>query len=292
MFGDPIPVICPPGFADRLDRALAQLMPDLSRGEARRLIDAGSVFIDGARCRVASRMVRAGMRLRVAGDTPEAKHVSLSIVYEDADCIAIDKPAGMPAQPTRSAAAGTALDVLIDQLSERAGRRVRLWLVHRLDAPTSGVLLFAKTRAAAAALGKAFQDRAVEKNYVARVAAGATESALRTVGSGVIDLPLRNVGGRAKVVAAGKPAQTEWCVLGRDADTMLLRLHPITGRLHQLRAHLHASGHPILGDRLYGGPPAERLMLHAAKLSFCHPRSGERIVIASPVPEDLKGTRV
>jgi 23S rRNA-/tRNA-specific pseudouridylate synthase len=164
---------------------------------------------------------------------------------------------------------------------------VRLWLVHRLDAPTSGVLLFAKTRTAAGVLGKAFQGRAVEKTYVARVAAGDAESVLRSQESGEIDLPLRNVGGRAKVTAAGKPAQTKWRVLQRDADTMLLRLRPITGRLHQLRAHLHASGHSIVGDRLYGGPPASRLMLHAATLSVTHPRTGDHLEVTAPPPKGL-----
>lgn len=284
---DQVSVICPPGFAERLDRALAQLVPELSRGEARRLIAAGSVFVDGARCRVASRMVSAGARLRMAGETAETSPVTLPIVYEDVDCIAIDKPADMPAAPTRSAAAGTALDALADQLGRREGRRVRLWLVHRLDAPTSGVLLFAKTRVAAGTLGKAFQDRVVTKTYVARVDSAAETSPLHGSESGHIALALRNVGGRAKVVADGKPARTEWQVLQRDGGTMLLQLRPITGRLHQLRAHLHASGHPIVGDRLYGGPPAPRLMLHAATLSFPHPRSGERIEISAPVPVEL-----
>lgn len=284
---DQATVICPPGFAERLDRALAQLVPELSRGEARRLIAAGSVFVDGARCRVASRLVRAGARLRVAGEAAETAPVPLTVVYEDADCIAIDKPADMAAAPTRSAAAGTALDVLAEQLGCREGRRVPLWLVHRLDAPTSGVLLFAKTRAAAGTLGKAFQDRVVTKTYVARVGGGAETSPLRRSASGEIALALRNVGGRAKVVADGKPARTEWQVLRRDDDTLLLQLRPITGRLHQLRAHLHASDHPIIGDRLYGGLPAPRLMLHAATLSFPHPRHGERIEITAPVPVEF-----
>lgn len=259
---------------------MAQLLPDLSRGEARRLIAAGSVFVDGARCRVAARIVRAGARLRVVGEAPQASTEALPVIFEDADCIAIDKPAGMPAAPTRSAAAGTALDVL----AERLQRGASLWLVHRLDARTSGVLLFAKNRAAAGALGKAFQARIVTKTYLARVPLGLETSPLRHDTSGSIDLALCNVGGRAKVVAEGKPARTEWQVLRRDGETMLLQLRPITGRLHQLRAHLHAAGHPILGDRLYGGPPASRLMLHAATLSFPHPRSGEPIEIAAPIP--------
>lgn len=285
-------VVCPPGFADRLDRALAHLLPNLSRGEARRLIAAGSVFVDGARCRVASRTVRAGVRLRVAHAAQQPAAITLPVLYEDADCVAIDKPADLPAAPTRTAAAGTALDLLPEQLAHGRGARVQLWLVHRLDAPTSGVLLFAKTRAAAGALGKSFEDRMVSKTYVARVGNGAGPSALCAGDAGVIDLPLRNVGGRAKVSDDGKPAQTEWRVLRRDRDTMLVQLHPITGRLHQIRAHLHAGGHPIVGDRLYGGPPAARLMLHAATLSFPHPRSGARIEIAAPLPVEINAAKL
>lgn len=279
-------VVCPPGFADRLDRALALLMPPLSRGEARRLIAAGSVFVDGGRCRVASRTVRAGVRLRVAAESVVTPLAPLPIVYEDADCVAIDKPADMPAAPTRSAAAGTALDRMKEQLRQRDGRPLLLWLVHRLDAPTSGVLLFAKTQAAAALLGKAFQERVVVKSYLARIDAPST-SPLFNETSGSIDLPLRNVGGRARVVADGQPAHTDWEVLHRDGDALLLRLRPTTGRFHQLRAHLQAIGHPIVGDQLYGGLPASRLMLHAAMLTLPQPHNGERLEIAAPVPVEF-----
>jgi len=276
-----VEVSCPPGYDDRLDRALADLVTGLSRTQARRLIADGGVFVDGRRCRVASRIVRGGSRLRVATLPPRASEARLQILYEDEACVAVDKPADMPAAPTRSAAAGTVFDVLQRQLRERDRRPRALWLVHRLDAPTSGVLLFAKSREAAAALGRAFERQLVTKAYVARVAGHPSQPA------GSVDLPLRNIGGRSAVRTDGRPAHTEWEVVSSDSHTSLVRLRPKTGRMHQLRVHMQALGHPIVGDRLYGGPVAPRLMLHAATLIVPHPSTGQPIEIHAPVPPEL-----
>jgi len=276
-----VEVSCPPGYEARLDRALADLVTDLSRTQARRLIDNGSVFVDGRRCRIASRVVRAGDRLRVESDPRMTEPMRLVILYEDETCLAVDKPAGMPAAPTRSAAVGTALDVAERQLRQRDGRACTVWLVHRLDAPTSGVLLFAKSRRAAAALSRAFQLQLVTKIYLARIVGRPVQSA------GSIDRSLRNIGGRSAVRTDGRPAHTEWEVVSSDGHTSLVQLRPTTGRMHQLRVHLQAIGHPIVGDRLYGGPPAPRLMLHAATLIFPHPTTGRRIEIRSPIPAEF-----
>jgi 23S rRNA pseudouridine1911/1915/1917 synthase len=268
-------VTCPPGEADRLDRVLARLVPDLSRGAARRLIADGRIFLDGARCKVASRVVHPGSVLRVATAELPAGDVGapLAILHEDAELVAIDKPAGMPSAPTRTAAAGTALTTLEAQLRARDGRPTRLAVVHRLDAGTSGVLLFAKTRTAAAALGAAFAEGRIEKEYLARVASAPAAP------HGRIDLALASHGRRAHVSASGRAARTDWEIAGGDAYGTWLRLWPHTGRMHQLRVHLQAIGHPIAGDRAYGGPPAPRLMLHAARLVLPHPRTGERLEI-------------
>lgn len=275
-----ITLTCPAGEPDRLDRMVARLLPATTRGAARRLIADGRVFVDGRRCRVASRTVRAGTALRIAAAAAATNATSatprdLPILHEDDDLVAVDKPAGMPAAPTRTAAAGTALTTLERQLTARDGRPVRLFVVHRLDAGTSGVLLFAKTRVAAAALGGAFADGRAEKEYLARVAKA--PGAAR----GSIDLALAADGRRARVAANGRPARTDWEVVDRDPRGALLRLSPRTGRMHQIRVHLQASGHPILGDRAYGGPPAPRLMLHAARLVVPHPGSGAPLMIAS-----------
>ncbi len=277
---DATTVTCPPGAADRLDRVLARLLPATSRGAARRLIADGRVFVNKQRCKVASRTIWPGTVLRVTGTTGSAADATapaaatgatpaaasmLPILYEDADLIAIDKPAGMPASPTRTAAAGTAQTELEHQLRARDGNGTRLFVVHRLDAGTSGVLLFAKTGAAAAALGAAFSESRVEKVYLARV------PGTPATPHGTIDLPLATVGRKTIVSASGRPARTDWELVATDGRSSLLRLRPETGRMHQLRVHLNAIGHPIAGDRLYGGPAAPRLMLHAERLVVPHP---------------------
>ncbi len=275
-------VVCPPGGEDRLDRVLARLWPATSRGAARRLIAEGRVFVDGRRCRVASRPIRAGNVLHVA--TAEAVAVAASvalppILFEDAAVLAIDKPAGMATAPTRVGAAGTARDLVTEALRARARGPARLWVVHRLDAATSGVLVFAKTRAAAAALSAAFAEGRVEKTYLARVAIA--PSAPR----GRIDLAIVTEGRRARVDPKGRAARTDWEVVATDDAGALLRLRPATGRMHQLRVHLQAIGHPIVGDRVYGGGRAPRLMLHAERVMVPHPGTGVAIEIRSPASD-------
>lgn len=261
------------GPADRLDRAVAATAA-VSRTAARALIAAGAVFLNGRRCKVASRPVHPGDRLRIGSTAANAAAAPapLAVLFDAHGVVAIDKPAGMPSAPTRQAATGTALTALAAQREARGGGR--LWLVHRLDAAASGVLLFATTRAAAAALSAAFRDRRVRKSYLALVA-GAPAAA-----DGVIELPLAARAGRARVDPRGRPARTHWRVVERRGAATLLAVEPETGRLHQIRAHLAALGHPIAGDRLYGGAPAERLMLHA--LSIAVPLDGREIVVTAP----------
>jgi len=274
--------ICPPHHSDRLDKIIAELFVDVSRTEARRLIAAGSVFVDGRRSRIASRLVHAGQRVQI-GDAPASSGRALVILHEDAACLAIDKPAGMPTAPTQTGAAGTALDLMQKAIGGTAGK-ASLWVVHRLDAATSGVLLFAKTRAAAAQLSEAFREQLVRKTYVARVGG-------RVAGeSGVIELALAREDGKAIVSSTGKAAATEWRVLQSDNTTTLLELHPRTGRMHQIRVHLQAVGHPVLGDRLYGGAPAPRMMLHAARIELpVLGGSGKPSTIEAPIPAALRG---
>ena len=176
---------------------------------------------------------------------------------------------------TCAAEYNAARDLVTEALRARKRGAARLWVVHRLDAPTSGVLVFAKTREAAAALSAAFAEGRVEKEYLARVAG--VPSAPR----GTIDLAIATVGRRANVDPAGRPARTDWELVASDEQGAVLRLRPRTGRMHQLRVHLAAIGHPIRGDRAYGGPPAPRLMLHAERLVVPHPRTGARLTIRS-----------
>jgi 23S rRNA pseudouridine1911/1915/1917 synthase len=269
------------GEPTRLDQAIAASLADVSRGRARRLIDAGSAFVEGRRCRIASRIVRAGERVRVVvAETPGA--VTLRVLYEDDDVIVVDKPSGMATAPTRQAAAGTVHEALRGDLRRRGGGEARLWVVHRLDAATSGVVAFARNAAAARALSRAFQEQLVEKRYVALVSGGPERD------EGRIDSPIEVLGGRARVSERGKAASTSWRVRTRGEHDTLLELEPRTGRMHQLRVHLAALGHPVVGDRLYGGGAASRLMLHAEGMRFPHPRSGERIEVCAALPAEIR----
>lgn len=273
--------VCPAGHADRLDRTVAAFVPEASRTRARLWIAAGSVFIDGRRCRVASREVRAGTRVRVATTvaTDAAAVPHLAILHQDEHMVAIDKPPRMPSAPTRQGATGTALDSLQTQLRLAAGRN-DLFLVHRLDAGTSGVLVFARTAAAATALGGAFANGRVRKSYLAVV------SGRPAAAAGRIDAPLRSSDGRAHVSADGRAALTEWeCAAATVAGT-LLRVRPLTGRLHQIRAHLAAIGHPLVGDPRYGGPAWPRLLLHAESLTLQHPLTDAPLTITALPPDD------
>ncbi|HUZ11532.1 MAG TPA: RluA family pseudouridine synthase [Caulobacteraceae bacterium] len=212
------------------------------------------------------------------------------VICQDGEIIAFDKPAGLSSQGGRIRAA--TLDDLLAAF-ERGGRRPRL--VHRLDRDTSGVILAAVTRPAAAFLGKALMGRRVKKTYLAIVAPGDPEPR-----QGRIAMALRRVSRGREVhmapCAADHPdaecADTGYRTLATRGEAALVELRPHTGRMHQLRAHMAAIGHPIAGDARYGGAlvlagaPAQRLMLHAAAIEFPHPAGGARRIEAQ-VPEDF-----
>ncbi len=206
-------------------------------------------------------------------DTP------LSILHEDAAILVLDKPAGLLTVPGKLE---NRQDCLITRL--RAARWDAL-LVHRLDCDTSGVIIFARTRQAQGFLGQEFEQRRAQKTYVARLK-GRIEGE-----SGTVDLPLGSdwdYRPRQKVDHThGRPAQTDWQVIGRSEDETRVRLTPHTGRSHQLRVHMLALGHPILGDQIYAPETRAahpRLMLHAETLSLHHPATGERVSFAAPLP--------
>lgn len=203
----------------------------------------------------------------------------LVVLHEDRDCVVIDKPSGLLSVPGRDPAHGDSA------LSRVRARWPGAHDVHRLDLDTSGLLLFATRRKAERALKAAFRERAVNKRYAARVAGEVGPD------EGVIDLPLRRETGRPRSVVdaeAGRPARTRFRVLRRDETGTLLDLFPETGRSHQLRVHLAALGHPILGDRFYAPPDvcaaAPRLLLHAAALTFPHPFHGTPLTVEAPPP--------
>jgi 23S rRNA pseudouridine1911/1915/1917 synthase len=221
----------------RLDQALAARF-GISRRKARELISRGSVLVSQRSVRVASREVTGAEELRILEERPP-----LGLLASNDRWLAVNKPAGLPSQPTRDRKAESLEEML------RAEHRT-IYLVHRLDTPTSGVIVFARTQAAAAMLSRLFAEGAIRKTYLARV-----DPPLVT--ELTIDTPIE-----------GKPART--IVRPRGGD--LIEVDIETGRTHQIRIHLAGASHPILGDRRYGGKPAKRLMLHAWKLE--HPELG------------------
>jgi 23S rRNA pseudouridine1911/1915/1917 synthase len=279
----------PSDEGERLDRFIAA-RGGISRGEARRALDAGGVFLDGRRCKVASRAVHAGQSVivnleeagRAAGPTRPLERERL--LYADADLAAVDKPAGVPAQPTLTTDAGT-LPELVGAL---LGAPVTL--VHRLDRETSGVTVFARTRAAAAALAEAFRTGTPEKTYLALTLRAPSPR------EGRLEAPLGKDPARAglrRVDPRGDPAATRYATLSEGPGAALVEARPETGRTHQIRVHLAHLGAPLLGDARYGGPrrvgevEVPRVMLHARRLELTHPVTGARLVLEAPVPADF-----
>jgi tRNA pseudouridine32 synthase/23S rRNA pseudouridine746 synthase len=205
-------------------------------------------------------------------DTP------LRFVHEDAAVLVMDKPAGLLSVPGKLEGRQ---DCLLTRL--QAARWDAL-LVHRLDCDTSGVIIFARTKQAQGFLGQEFEQRRAQKTYVARVHGIIAED------SGTIDLPLASdweYRPRQKVAPDGKPARTDWQVIDRSDNETRVRLTPHTGRSHQLRVHMLALGHPILGDQIYAPDTRAqypRLMLHAQTLSLHHPDTKERVSFSAPTP--------
>jgi tRNA pseudouridine32 synthase / 23S rRNA pseudouridine746 synthase len=205
--------------------------------------------------------------------------VPLDILYQDDLIIVANKPAGLLSVPGKLEGRE---DCLVSRLQAAHWDTL---LVHRLDCDTSGVMIFARTKQAQGFLGQEFEKRRAKKTYVARVWGQLTPD------QGHVDLPLAadwpNRPRQMVDEVNGRPAQTDWQVIGRDAETTRVRLSPLTGRSHQLRVHMLAMGHPILGDPIYATGPARdfpRLILHAETLSLHHPGSGEWVSFTAPCP--------
>lgn len=281
---------------ERLDIFVVRKLPELTRSRARKLIDEGFVLVDGQQPAKAGVTLDAGQRISITLPPPESdtlvpESTQLRIVYEDDDLLVVDKPAGMAVHPSPGHSAGTLVHALLaysPTLSGVAGKK-RPGIVHRLDKDTSGLIMVAKNDAAHLALAKELKDRKVEKTYVALVE-GRVEPP-----EGTIDAPIaRHPTHRRKmaVMAGGREARTHFRVLREIGAYSLLELHPETGRTHQLRVHLASIGHPVAGDRMYGyskrvdGFP--RQFLHAQRLAFAHPTTGQRIEVEAELAEDLK----
>jgi len=291
----------------RLDLFLARRLPQLSRSFIQKLAREGHVVVDGEPARPSS-ILRASQVVTVTIPPPAAtslvpEPIPLSILYEDEDLVVVDKAAGMVVHPGAGVRTGTLVHALLAR-GERwssIGGEHRPGIVHRLDRGTSGVIVVARTDAAHRHLSAQFKDRTGVKTYTA-LCWGSAPSARFGV-----DLALgrdsvlrRRISGRTR---KPRPASTQFAVLERMAGFTLLEARPRTGRTHQIRAHLKSLDLPIVGDREYGGErwrrlPAgplrgllegfDRLALHASRLSFVHPSSGETMAFEAPLPLELR----
>jgi 23S rRNA pseudouridine1911/1915/1917 synthase len=276
----------------RLDAVLARLS-GVPRADIQRAIAAGRVTVDGG-VRPRSSRLRGGelieADLAAAADVP-AEGPAVPIRFDDEHLLVIAKPAGLVTHPTQSRRGGTLVNRLIGMgvpLSMTGGP-LRRGIVHRLDAGTSGLMLVAKDDETHTALSALLRRHAVERRYLA-LARGALEHA-----SFAVDAPLGRRAERVVVDAsAGRPAETAFEIVERLPRATLVEASPRTGRTHQIRVHLAAIGHPVLGDRRYGGAgdDARRLgldrpFLHSWRIAFDHPVSGERIELEEPLPPDL-----
>jgi 23S rRNA pseudouridine1911/1915/1917 synthase len=300
---EPIEFIVPAEFnGQRLDRFLVSVLEQHSRSQIQKLIADGHVTLPRRDAR-ANLAVHEGDRVAVvlpeaAPSQLEGESLPLEIIYQDEDVAVLNKPAGMVVHPGAGHASGTLVNALLHHLTDLSGigGEMRPGIVHRLDRGTSGVMVVAKNDAAHQELARQFHDREVEKEYVALVW-GVVQAGRR------IDAAIgRDPGNRQKMSAKAKHA--------RHAVTRITRAHHLpgltlcqvaiqTGRTHQIRVHLSAIGHPIVGDSLYGGAHRrvagdiravqrlERPFLHAERLAFHHPRDRRRMEFTAPLPEDL-----
>lgn len=273
----------------RLDQALAQLA-GLPRRRARALIAAGQVALDSLPTRTLSRPVATGSVIELypphPGAQPPPSLPLAPVVFADRWLVAAVKPSGVPATAPRVRAPGelTFAESLAMVLSSQAGRRVNPTLLHRLDRATSGLMLFALHPRASRELSRAWQTGGVRKRYLA-VVAGTPGDEEVTLDFPVARDPLTS--GRFAPAPGGRPARTLVRCLARATTSALVEARPLTGRTHQLRVHLAAAGWPVVGDHLYNGPRAPRLMLHAWRLELTHPITGQPLALTAPLPEDF-----
>ena len=286
----------------RLDQALAELLPHYSRSRLQQWLKAGQLRVDGAirrpRDPVAGGEVVSGELTLAVETTAAAQDIPLTVLYQDADLLVINKPAGLVAHPAAGNRDGTLVNALLHHAPELAALP-RAGLVHRLDKDTTGLLVVARSLRAHTALVEQLQARAIEREYLAVVNG-------IPVAGGTVDAPMgRHPVDRQRmaVTPGGKPAVTHYRVLRRFRAHALLRVKLETGRTHQIRVHMAHNRLPLLGDPVYGGRPRvppgasprcletiqqfRRQALHAERLALTHPVTGERREWQAELPADL-----
>jgi 23S rRNA pseudouridine1911/1915/1917 synthase len=290
----------------RLDRALADAVPTLSRERLKVLIRSGAIAADGVAKRDPAIKVRGDEQLQVAVPAPEPAHnepqdIPLRVVFEDEHLLVVDKPAGLVVHPAAGNRDGTLVNALLYHCGgslSGIGGVARPGIVHRIDKDTSGLLVVAKTDVAHERLAKQFAAHSVERRYLAIV------SGVPKVAEGTIDAPLARSSANRKKIAIvetgrGKRAVTHWGRLTALRDAALVECRLETGRTHQVRVHMASIGHPLLGDPVYGGAGKthrklliemsfHRQALHAAELGFIHPVTKHRLSFASAMPPDMQ----
>ncbi len=279
---------------ERLDALLARSIDGVTRSAAQRLIESGAVTLGGAVPKKNYR-TRAGEEYVVvlpeASDVPlAAQDIPLDIVYEDDDVVVVNKPRGMVVHPAPGHPDGTLVNALMfhcgDSLSGVGGER-RPGIVHRIDKDTSGLIIAAKNDFAHRALAAQLADRSLSRVYEAVVRGRMRED------EGTVDRPIgRHPTDRKRMAVTDKnsrPARTDWSVIARYNGYTHIECRLHTGRTHQIRVHLASLGHPLLGDFTYGAPSPDKGLegqcLHARRLKFVHPRTGEHIELATALPE-------
>ncbi len=279
----------------RLDQFLRERLPEYSRERLQDWIEQGRVLVNGSPEK-RSFLLKGSERIDVEPAelpplraTPE--DLPLDVLYEDADVIAINKPAGMVVHTGAGQHSGTLVNAVLHRFGKLStvGGDLRPGIVHRLDRFTSGVILIARNDAAHRHLAAQFAGREVEKIYLALVH-GRVKKDEGRITTPIARDPVHRTRMTARL-AHGRQAITSYQVLKRFDGFAFLEVKIGTGRTHQIRVHLASIGHPVAGDKLYGAPPSAlgRYFLHARQITFTSPSSGERITVAAPLPPDLEG---
>ena len=286
-----------PEHAERLDRALAALVPEFSRSYLQQLIESGAVQLNGRPVAKTAHKVKAGdagtIELR---PTPQSQAfrpepMALEVLFEDEHVLVLNKPAGLVVHPAPGNWSGTLLNGLLAH-DGRAQLLPRAGIVHRLDKDTSGLMVVARSRAAMDALVQAIAARTVARQYLALAHNPWTGPRTRQVDAPIGRDPRNRL--RMAVVElernAGKPAFTAFDLVENAQQGCLVRATLQTGRTHQIRVHMASIGHPLVADDLYGGAAAagmERQALHAFRLAFAHPENGRPLEFVAPLPHDM-----
>ena len=277
----------------RLDKFVSEKLPELSRTLAKKLITDGYIAVNDQVAK-ASYKLNSGDRLTIRIPPPmpsclTAENIPLNIIYEDKDLLVVDKPAGMTVHPAPGHPGHTLVNAILAYFPDlpTSGNLMRPGIVHRLDRDTSGLMLVAKNSVALNNLANQFKARAVVKVYLVLVRGHLSPE------SGFIDAPIgRDLRNRKRmaIVAEGREARTEYRVIKYVGDCTLLEVRLETGRTHQIRVHLSAIGYPVVGDKTYGVKSAllSRQFVHACRLGFKLPSTGEYVEFESELPTDLE----